>query len=308
MTVYRHIPVMSRHSTELLITSPDGIYVDATLGLGGHAKEILKRLSSRGRLVGFDVDPEALSIAQKRLSAYPNVYFLRENFKKIKVELTRLELRPVTGILFDLGLSSLEIDNPGKGFSFTHEGPLDMRMDPTLPETAADIIKDASTETLRQLIREYGEERFAGRVAKAIDRRRREAPLKTTSDLEQAVRSVIRGPHAVKSVARVFQAFRIAVNRELVVLKKAIPDAFDCLTEGGRLVVISYHSLEDRLVKRLFKEWCTDCICPPEQPVCTCGHQKQAVPVIKKHLTPDPEEIRENPRSRSAKLRCIEKR
>jgi 16S rRNA (cytosine1402-N4)-methyltransferase len=307
MTVYRHIPVMLCNSAELLVTSPDGIYVDATLGLGGHAGEILKHISPAGKLVGFDVDPEALALAKKRLKDYPNTVFLRENFKKIKVELTRLNLRPVSGILFDLGLSSLEIDNPQKGFSFMNKGPLDMRMDPDLPHSSADIINHAPADTLKKIIREYGEERFAGRIAAAIDKKRKESPFLYTTDLENVIRHSVQGPHVIKSLARVFQAFRIAVNHELEILYKALPDAFECLVSGGRMVVISYHSLEDRIVKQMFKDWCTDCICPPDQPVCTCDHPKIAKRVIKKHLTANTEEKKGNPRSRSAKLRCIEK-
>jgi 16S rRNA (cytosine1402-N4)-methyltransferase len=182
-----------------------------------------------------------------------------------------------------------------------------MRMDPTLPESAAHLIHTATEEKLKEIIRTYGEERFAGRIARMIAEAREKAPLQSTRDLESLIRQVVHGPYQVKSLARVFQAFRIAVNQELEVLEKALPDAFECLAPGGRLVVIAYHSLEDRWVKSFFKDLCTGCVCPPDQPVCTCNHVQKARYIQKKALTPSEEEIRSNPRSRSARLRCIEK-
>jgi len=307
MTDFGHIPVLLHDSMNLLITLPKGIYVDATSGLGGHTEEMAKRLSPQARLIAFDVDPDALAISSEKLKKYSNIEFIQRNFRYIKVELTRLEALPVQGILFDLGLSSLEIDNPAKGFSFTQEGPLDMRMDPSLPESAAHLINTATEKRLKEIIRAYGEERFAGRIARMIEEAREKVPFKTTRDLELVVRQAVHGPYQVKSLARVFQAFRIAVNRELEALEKALPDAFECLAPGGRLVVIAYHSLEDRLVKTYFKDLCTDCVCPPEQPICTCNHVQKARFIQKKALTPTEDEIRANPRSRSARLRCIEK-
>ncbi|KUK50357.1 MAG: Ribosomal RNA small subunit methyltransferase H [Marinimicrobia bacterium 46_47] len=307
MTVFGHIPVLLHDAVNLLITSPEGVYVDATSGLGGHTEEMAKRVSYHARLVAFEVDPDALTISSQRLNKFSNVEFIQRNFRYLKVELTRLNALPVRGILFDLGLSSLEIDNPAKGFSFTREGPLDMRMDPTLPESAAHLINTATEERLKEIIRTYGEERFAGRIARTIAETRDKVPLQSTRDLESLVRQAVHGPHQVKSLARVFQAFRIAVNRELEALEKALPDAFECLEPGGRLVVISYHSLEDRLVKSCFKDLCTDCVCPPDQPVCTCTHVQKARYIQKKALIPTEDEIRSNPRSRSARLRCIEK-
>ncbi|MDK2975602.1 MAG: rRNA (cytosine1402-N4)-methyltransferase [Candidatus Marinimicrobia bacterium] len=307
MTDFGHIPVLLHDSMNLLMTSSEGVYIDATSGLGGHTKEMAKRLSPQARLIAFEVDPDALAISSQRLNTYSNVTFVQRNFRYLKVELTRLNALPVQGILFDLGLSSLEIDNPAKGFSFTREGPLDMRMDPTLPESAAHLIHTATEEKLKEIIRTYGEERFAGRIARMIAEAREKAPLQSTRDLESLIRQVVHGPYQVKSLARVFQAFRIAVNQELEVLEKALPDAFECLAPGGRLVVIAYHSLEDRWVKSFFKDLCTGCVCPPDQPVCTCNHVQKARYIQKKALTPSEEEIRSNPRSRSARLRCIEK-
>jgi 16S rRNA (cytosine1402-N4)-methyltransferase len=307
MTDFGHIPVLLHDSVNLLITSSEGIYVDATSGLGGHTEEMAKRVSPQARLIAFEVDPDALAISSQRLNRYSNVEFIQRNFRYIKVELTRLNALLVRGILFDLGLSSLEIDNPSKGFSFTREGPLDMRMDPSLPESAAHLINTAEEKRLKEIIRTYGEERFAGRIARMIAEAREKAPLQSTRDLESLIRQAVHGPYQVKSLARVFQAFRIAVNQELEVLEKALPDAFECLAPGGRLVVIAYHSLEDRLVKTCFKDLCTDCVCPPDQPVCTCNHVQKARYIQKKALTPSEEEIRSNPRSRSARLRCIEK-
>lgn len=307
MTYFGHIPVLVDDAINLLITDPHGIYVDATCGLGGHTEQLLTHLSPSAKVFAFDVDPDALAIASQRLAHFTNVEFIQRNFRYLKVELTRLHGLPVQGILFDLGLSSLEIDQAQKGFSFSKKGPLDMRMDPFLPETASDIINTSSEETLKDIIYTFGEERFAGRIAQAIVTARQQSPLTSTSDLEKVVRQVVKGPHAIKSVARVFQAFRIAVNYEIDALKKALPDAFDCLAPGGRVVVIAYHSLEDRFVKTFFKDLSTGCICPPEQPVCTCNHLQKAHLLTKKVITPSREELHQNPRSRSARLRGIEK-
>ena len=307
MTLYRHIPVLLHESVDLLVTDPRGIYVDATLGLGGHSEVILKHISSSGRVIGFDVDPDAIAIAQKRLENFNNFQFIRNNFKQIKIELTRMNLLPINGVLFDLGLSSLEIDNGEKGFSFINDGPLDMRMDPSLPQTASDIINHESREELRRIIRDFGEERHAGAIANRIVKIRNQKPYQHTSDLAETVRETIHGPFQIKSLARVFQAFRIAVNHELEALKRGLIDAFDCLAPNGRLVVISYHSLEDRIVKTFFRDLYTGCICPPEQAVCTCSNRIQAEPVVKKFLEPAQAEQDANPRSRSARLRCLRK-
>jgi len=307
MTVYRHNPVLLHESVDLLVTDNQGIYVDATLGLGGHSEVILNQLSSNGRVVGFDVDPDAITIAKERLKCFNNIQFINNNFRQIKIELNRLDLFPVNGILFDLGLSSLEIDNGDKGFSFMNEGPLDMRMDPSLSRTASEIINHESREELKRIIKEFGEERYAGSVADKIIKKRAQKPYQYTSDLVNTVRETIHGPYQIKSVARVFQAFRIAVNHELDVLKKGLSDAFECLAPNGRIVVISYHSLEDRIVKTFFKKLCTGCVCPPEHAVCTCNHQEQAELVIKKFLEPSQKEQDMNPRSRSARLRCLRK-
>lgn len=307
MTVYRHTPVLLHEAVDLLVTDPHGIYVDATLGLGGHSEFLLSCLSSSGRVIGFDVDPDAIAIAKKRLDSFNNFQLVRNNFQQVRIELTRLNLCPVNGFLFDLGLSSLEIDNGEKGFSFMNEGPLDMRMDPSLPQTASDLINHESRENLKQILRDFGEERHAGIITDKILNIRSHKPYKYTSDLADTVKDIIRGPYQIKSLARVFQAFRIAVNHELDVLKKGLSEAFDCLASHGRMVVISYHSLEDRIVKTFFKDLYTGCICPPEQAICTCNHKKRAEPVIKKFLEPSQEEQVKNPRSRSARLRCLRK-
>ncbi len=307
MTDFGHTPVLLHDSVNLLITNPGGTYVDATSGLGGHSAEMLKRLSPQASVLAFDVDPDAISIASNHLKTYTNIRFIQRNFRYIKVELTRLNALPVHGILFDLGLSSLEIDNPDKGFSFSKNGPLDMRMDPSLSESAAELINHAPEEKLKEIIRTYGEERFAGRIARVLVETRKKSPFRFTGDLETVVRRVVHGPYQVKSVARVFQAIRIAVNKELEMLEQALPDAFECLVPGGRLVVIAYHSLEDRIVKTFFRDLCTGCVCPPEQPICTCNHSQKARFIQKKALSPSDEETRNNPRSRSARMRCIEK-
>ena len=302
--LYQHTPVLRNEAVRQLVVSPAGIYVDATCGLGGHSAKICEELDRKGRLICFDLDPRALKIAGERLADCENITFIENNFDKLKVELYAANVKKIDGILYDLGVSSMEIDAAERGFSFMQDGPLDMRMRPEGP-TAADIVNTCSRGELESMIREYGEERFAGRIARRILETR---PHHRTGDLAAAVRDVVHGPHVNKSLARVFQSLRIAVNRELDALKKSLDDAVGMLKPGGRIVVISYHSLEDRIVKQRFRESASDCICPPGSPVCTCGHKAELRIITKKPVTPAAEEIAENPRSRSAKCRVAEKR
>lgn len=306
MTSFHHIPVLLKESLENLIVKPNGTYVDATLGGGGHAKAILEA-APNVRLIGIDRDAEAIEAARAELKAFGDrVEFVHSNFSRLNT-ISELRNSKLDGMLFDLGLSSHQIDSGRRGFSFQTDAPLDMRMDSSMKISAKDIVNDSSPEELEKIIREYGEERYYRRVARAIAKAR---PLVSTLELADVIRRSIPGTSPVnktKSVARVFQAFRIAVNGELESLKSALNDAIDLLAPKGRIVVISYHSLEDRIVKDFFKLAATGCVCPPKQPVCTCGHKKTVRIITKKPITPYPEETLRNPRARSAKLRAAEK-
>ncbi|MCK4813652.1 MAG: 16S rRNA (cytosine(1402)-N(4))-methyltransferase RsmH [Candidatus Marinimicrobia bacterium] len=302
-TSYHHTPVLLREAVEQLVTSPTGIYIDATCGLGGHAEKILEQLKPKGHLYCFDLDPEALTFAEKRLARFKNVAFIQNNFDKLKVELFHAKVTYMDGILYDLGVSSMEIDTPERGFSFMQDGPLDMRMGET-DMSAEDVINTYSRQALTDIFRNYGEERFSGRIANQIVETR---PYHSTTTLRDCIRSVVHGPYINKTLARIFQSLRIEVNDELNALKKSLKFAIDMLRPGGRIVVISYHSLEDRIVKQTFQEAVTDCICPPRDPICTCGHKAVAKKITKKPIIPSVDEINKNPRSRSAKCRVIEK-
>jgi 16S rRNA (cytosine1402-N4)-methyltransferase len=300
---YPHTPVLLNESVELLVTSPAGVYVDATCGMGGHAEKICERIHPKGRLFCFDTDPAALSMAAARLARFANVTFMENNFNKLKVALYAEGVTRIDGILYDLGVSSYEIDTPERGFSFMMDGPLDMRMGRT-GIRAADIVNTASREELTRIFREYGEERFSGRIATQIVEKR---PFHRTTELADCIRTQVRGPYVNKTLARIFQALRIAVNDELNALAKSLKTAIELLNPGGRLVAISYHSLEDRIVKNIFRDAARDCICPPQDPVCTCGHQALVKKLTGKPIIPTDAEIRQNPRSRSAKCRAVEK-
>jgi len=292
------------HETvQQLITRPTGVYIDATCGLGGHSVEISKKLGPKGSLYCFDLDPRAQAFAKDHLSKYNNIHFIQNNFDKIKIALFAEEVEHIDGILYDLGISSMEIDSPERGFSFMKDGPLDMRMGET-ELSAADIVNTYSQDELTRIFREYGEERFSGRIARRIVETR---PYFRTLPLVECIKSMVHGPYVTKTLARIFQAIRIEVNHELDALKKSLADALDMLNPGGRMVVISFHSLEDRIVKQFFQNAVTDCICPPEIPVCVCDHKAVAKKITKKPIIPGEEELKTNRRSRSAKCRIIEK-
>lgn len=300
---FHHTPVLLHETVDLLVTNPNGIYVDATCGLAGHSHEILTRLSPKGALYSFDLDPSALKYAAEQLSEFPNSHLIQNNYEKFKVDLIYHGVSRIDGILFDLGVSSMEIDSPERGFSFMEDGPLDMRMGST-DLTAAEVVNTYSREELTRIFRSYGEERYSGRIAGRIVESR---PFHTTLKLKQCIQSIVSGKYANKTLARIFQAIRIEVNGELDALKRALDVSLTMLNPGGRLVVISYHSLEDRIVKQTFNNALRDCICPPEIPVCVCDHKATAKKITKKLILPSEEEIRSNPRSRSAKCRVIEK-
>jgi len=302
----RHEPVMLRESITALDVHPGGRYVDCTVGGGGHAEAILEAASPGGSLLGLDADPAALGIASRRLSHYaPAVELVQSNFSEIDTVCREREYEPVNGILMDLGLSSDQLAS-SRGFSFRTDSPLDMRFGPDQETTASYWVNEASEEELADVIWRYGEERQSRRIAHAIVGRR---PIDTTLQLAKAVEQAVgRRPGSQSHPAtKTFQALRIVVNQELASLAEALPRAHGLLGFGSRLVVISYHSLEDRIVKQFFQREFRDCICPPQQPVCTCDHKATLKPVTRGAIAPSPEEVASNPRSRSAKLRAAER-
>ncbi len=304
MTSFSHQPVLLRQAVELLVHDPAGIYVDATLGGGGHAQEILKHLTT-GHLIGLDRDPDAIEYCREKFG--DSIRLIQTQFSKIQHELTSIAPAGVQGVLFDFGVSSYQIENPARGFSFQKNGPLDLRMNPTSGQSAADLIRSLSLQELRRILRTYGEEPQATRITKAIIKAREQAPIETTAQLANVISKSV--PAAgVKALARVFQALRIAVNDELEEIERGIENAWASLTVGGRLVALSYHSLEDRRVKTFFASKSRTCTCPPEQPICTCGGQAQAISLTKRVVRSSLEEIAKNPRARSARLRAIQKR
>lgn len=303
-----HVPVLWREALDLLNPKPGGAYVDCTLGGGGHSAGILDPSAPGGRLLGLDADPGALVEAERRLAPYAPRYTLAHaNFGDLEKTARWNGFDEVDGVLFDLGVSSFELDRPERGFSFRAEAPLDMRLDPTRGETAADLVNSLSVDELAKLLYEYGEEPRARSIARAIGVARARSPILTTTALAAIVERAAGGGGRIHPATRTFQALRIAVNRELDALAAALPQALELLVPGGRLVVISFHSLEDRIVKRFFAERARGCICPPELPVCVCDHKPSVELLTRKAVTPSEEEIARNPRSRSAKLRGARK-
>ena len=307
---YGHKPVLLQECLEGLAIRPDGVYVDGTLGRAGHALEIVRRLEG-GRLIGVDRDEAALSAARERLAPYTGrVTLLHGNFADIAALLAQAGIGQVDGMLFDLGVSSPQLDDASRGFSYMHDAPLDMRMDRTAALTACDVVNTWSFEELRRILWEYGEERYAGPIASAICRRREEKPIRTTLELAELIRGAMPAKalrekqHPAK---RSFQAIRIAVNGELDALSPMLQGACEALAPGGRLAVISFHSLEDRIVKKTMQELATGCTCPPEFPVCVCGKKPRMKLITRKPVTAGPAELTYNPRARSAKLRVAEK-
>lgn len=297
---------------ELLNPQPGGIYLDGTLGGGGHARLILEATAPDGRLIGLDRDPEALAAAAEMLKPYAaRVVLEQANFSELAEVLARQDINGVDGILLDLGVSSRQLDTPERGFSFRDDGPLDMRMGPDAEMTAADVVNSYKPEELRNIFREFGEERFAGRIANRIAERRQEELFRTTADLASVVKKAIPAKHGARQkihpATRVFQALRIFVNDELGHLTKTLEEALQVLNPDARFVVISFHSLEDRLVKRAFRQAAKGCTCPPKVPICACGRTSQAEIVTRKGVRPTAEEVAHNPRARSAVVRAIRK-
>jgi 16S rRNA (cytosine1402-N4)-methyltransferase len=308
-----HEPVLVREVLKHLDVREDGIYVDATVGAGGHALEIAKRLRPpRGRLLGLDVDPDALEMARDTLRDYlDRAELVRASYTELERVLDERKIESVDGALFDFGLSSLQLADPARGFSFQLDAPLDMRFDLENPVTARAIVNTYSQQELARILREHGEERWAGRIAAEIVRAREREPIETTGQLVEIVLRAVPKPaqreywekRGIHPATRTFQALRIAVNRELENIETGLEAAFRRLRPGGRLVAISFHSLEDRIVKRFMREKSRGCLCPPEFPVCQCSDTPEAELLGK--ATPSPEEISRNPRARSARLRAL---
>ena len=307
---FSHVSVLLNETVDAIVTDPDGIYVDCTLGGAGHAHAVGERLSEKGMLIGLDQDSDALAVATERLQDLKcRVLTIPTNFHDLKKALTDAGITAVNGFVFDLGVSSYQLDTAERGFSYMHDGPLDMRMDKDGELTAADVVNTYSATDLIRIIKDYGEERWAKRIVDFIIAARQEAPLTTTGELVSVIKKAIPagarkdGPHPAK---RTFQAIRIEVNRELAILKESFTDAVSMLKPGGRIGVITFHSLEDRITKQTFKELSTGCICPPELPVCVC-HHTATVKARNKAIEPSEAEVTANPRARSAKLRIAEK-
>jgi 16S rRNA (cytosine1402-N4)-methyltransferase len=310
METTAHQPVLLREALEALAVRPGGFWVDGTVGAGGHAEAILRAIAPEGRLLACDRDAEALETARRRLAPFgERVVFRHADYRRLGALLDEVGGPPVAGILLDLGISSLQLDDPGRGFSFQKDGPLDMRMDRTERTTAADLVGALAEERLAAILREHGEEKAARRIARALVRERARAPIATTRRLAEIVASVlpVRGPSRIHPATRTFQALRIAVNREIEGLDRLIEEAVTRLEPGGRIAVISFHSLEDRVVKQTLRGLTRRCLCPRGLPVCACGRPGVVRLVGSKAVRPSAEEALHNPRSRSARLRAAER-
>lgn len=301
-----HTSVLLDEAIEYLAVQPGGRYIDCTLGAGGHALAIMRETEPGGLLLGIDADPHAIEFARGSLEEYPDsVRLVNGNFRDLKTIARAQNFTPVHGVLFDLGISSMQLAEKDRGFSFQTDAPLDMRFSESQTLTAATILNDYEEDDIANLIWEFGEERHSRRIARAIVRAR---PLTTTTQLAEVIRKAAPdGRSRIHPATRTFQALRIAVNDELASLTSSLEQARDVLGPSGRLVVISFHSLEDRIVKRFLTRESKDCICPPEQPTCTCGHKASLRILTKRPIAPGAEEVRRNPRSRSAKLRAAER-
>ncbi len=305
-----HVPVLLTEAVDALALKPDAVALDATVGLGGHSREILKRIP-RGRLIALDQDADALQRSAQVFQGDPRVTLRKTNFAGLLATLEELAIDKVDAVLMDLGVSSLQLGTPARGFSFQHSGPLDMRMDPSGTPSAFDVVNRYDERELKRILRDFGEEPKADRLARRIVEARSRKPIETTQDLAAVVEGLYpsTGPNASRRhpATRLFQAIRLEVNRELEVLETGLKGAQTALRPGGRLAVITFHSLEDRIVKQFLARESKGCLCPPKQPMCTCGHQPSFRLVQRKPLEPGEEELRNNPRSRSAKLRVAER-
>lgn len=308
---YPHRPVLVDEVARDLVTKANGVYVDGTAGTGGHAEMIAARLSPGGRLICLDRDPEAVRISRERMAAMGGrIRFIQSNYADLDGVLQGMGITRVDGILLDLGMSTLQLEQGGRGFSFYRDEPLDMRMDPAEGVPASHLVNTLTTEALARLLKEYGEERRAKAIARRITRERSRQPIEHAAQLATLIAAVVprsRGPAAKHPATRTFQALRIAVNKELEHLKTFLQKAPSLMVTGGRLVILTYHSLEDRIVKQTMRDWEQGCQCPPDLPRCACGKRPLFRRVHKKGLKPSPQEIQENPRARSATLRAAER-
>ena len=309
---FKHISVLLEETIDNLNIKPDGIYVDGTLGGGGHAYHVCSKLGENGRFIGIDQDAAAIAAASERLKPFEDkVTIVRSNYCDMKKVLHDLGIEKVDGIVLDLGVSSYQLDTAERGFTYRENAPLDMRMDQRQEKTARDIINDYSEMELFRIIRDYGEDKFAKNIAKHIVRARQEKPIETTDELTEVIKAAIPmkfravGGHPAK---RTFQAIRIELNRELEVLKGHLNEMVDLLNEDGRICIITFHSLEDRIVKNIFKKCENPCECPPSFPTCVCGKKSLGKVISRKPILPSEEELEVNPRSKSAKLRVFERR
>lgn len=310
--IFEHKSVLLYETVDSLNIKPDGIYVDGTLGGGGHAFEVASRLGENGRLIGIDQDADAIKAATERLEPFKEkVTIVRSNYRNIREVLTGLGIQKVDGIYLDLGVSSYQLDTAERGFTYRENAPLDMRMDQRNEKTAADIVNDYAEMELFRVIRDYGEDKFAKNIAKHIVRARENGRIETTDQLVEIIKAAIpakmraEGGHPAK---RTFQAIRIELNKELEVLTESIDTMIDLLNPEGRLSIITFHSLEDRIVKLRFRDNENPCVCPPNLPVCVCGKKSKGKVITRKPIIPADEEIEENKRSKSSKLRVFERR
>lgn len=305
---FSHIPVLLEQCIDGLGIRPDGIYVDGTAGGGGHSFHIASALGNNGRLISLDRDPDAVAAASDRLSGFGNVQVIHSNYSQLREVLDSLGISRVDGVLMDLGVSSFQLDEESRGFSYHSDAPLDMRMSKE-GMSAADVVNTFSAEQLSKIIFEYGEEKFARSIASNIVSERGKSPIETTLQLADIIRKSIpqKARRDKNPCKKTFQAIRMAVNGELDHLSKGLDEAFYSLNIGGRLAVITFHSLEDRLVKQRFASWCRGCICPPDFPQCVCGRKPQGTLINRKPIVADKKELERNNRSRSAKLRIIER-
>lgn len=315
--MFHHVTVLLEEAVDGLNVKPDGVYVDCTLGGGGHSERIAAQLGEFGRLIAFDQDEAAIEHARRRLSPYMDrITLVKSNFRHLREKLTEAGVPTeggvpqVDGILFDLGVSSPQLDEAERGFGYRHDAPLDMRMDRSGGLTAADIVNEWDEREIADILFRYGEEKFARRIARAIGEARKRRPIATTGELAELVKEAI--PAAARRTGghparRSFQALRIAVNDELGAEEEALHQAVECLRPGGRAAVITFHSLEDRICKQVFAQYTRSCSCPPDFPICVCGARSVLRPVNRKPIEPGAEEIASNPRARSAKLRIVEK-
>ncbi|MGM0500713.1 MAG: 16S rRNA (cytosine(1402)-N(4))-methyltransferase RsmH [Bacillota bacterium] len=307
---YTHQAVLLEEAIKYLNIKEDGVYLDGTLGRAGHSSEILKKLSKTGKLIALDRDTAAIKAVKEKFSENESLILAHANFQDLDLVFNKLGIEAVDGMLFDLGVSSPQLDNPERGFSYQKDGPLDMRMNPEQKLTAKDIVNNYSQAELEEIITEYGEENWSARIAEFIVKMRKEKEIKTTNDLVEVIKAAI--PKAVRRsgghpARRTFQALRIETNNELEQLKNLIDKAVSYLNPGGRLVIITFHSLEDRIVKHKFRELANDCSCPPDFPICVCDEKSEVKVITRSPVQASKKEKENNPRSRSAKLRAAEK-